>query len=822
MKSMEKAKGRKTVSVLLLFVFISICFMAGNSYAGTKHEDPLKDTVTMEVIYGYQNKAKGNRYIPLQILCSNSGEAIEGTLSIRSMEANSQIYQYQYPISLPAGSTTSKVVNIPLASKRDQLYLELTDENGRRVTQKRVKMDTDKDYAELFIGILSDQPEHVSYFDNVGIYYSLLRTRAIPMMTEEFPDSMLQLDLLDVLLITDYDVDRLSIDQQNALIEWVNHGGILLLGSGKSADKTLKILDQDYMGAVWTKAQMREVTFGTEYDKLYPGDGKQTLACVDIDLKNGAVLLSSDDFPLLTMIHQEQGKIVTAAFDFVDVEEFAREQPSLLEKMFAGIYGEDGLTELANDMVGGISSDYWNVQSMVQSGNTNNLPKVELYTVVMALYVLLVGPVLYLFLKKREMTLYYRVSVFLSALCFTGLVYMMGGSTRIYSAFFSYATIHEASKELASDTTYINVRVPYNKSYDVQLSSDYTLLPLTRDSSYYSGENIPKFTGTEIPQVNILYEEDKTTVSVEDAVAFTPTYFKMEQSMANDGAYLEGEVTLFDGAVYGYVTNRYPFEVKNAAILMYGKVVQLGDMQPNETRELSGEQVISYPVFNSYVVAQFLSGYDKYQKADIEDPEYLAALERSNMISYYMQKNFNQYTSEAAAVAFYEEEGTPPFLAQQNYECFGRTMLVSALHSGEKYSGYIYRSALAKSPKITSGSFYEEGNVMYGPDPLILEYYLGNDLSVEEVILEPLSDIFQNNEKYYYLTLFDGGLYFYNYNTGSYDLVEEGKERFDREELEPYLSPENTLTIKYVQKTQEEETGWDVILPMVYVIGRGK
>ena len=158
MKSMEKAKGRKTVSVLLLFVFISICFMAGNSYAGTKHEDPLKDTVTMEVIYGYQNKAKGNRYIPLQILCSNSGEAIEGTLSIRSMEANSQIYQYQYPISLPAGSTTSKVVNIPLASKRDQLYLELTDENGRRVTQKRVKMDTDKDYAELFIGILSDQP----------------------------------------------------------------------------------------------------------------------------------------------------------------------------------------------------------------------------------------------------------------------------------------------------------------------------------------------------------------------------------------------------------------------------------------------------------------------------------------------------------------------------------------------------------------------------------------------------------------------------------------------------------------------------------------
>lgn len=819
---MKKFKERKTASVLLLFLFIGIwtMFLGKHAFAQT---GPSEDgSITMEVTYGYQNIIKGNRYIPLQIQFQNSGEEFSGTLSVLSMEADYEIYSYQYPVSLPAQGTSSEVVHIPLASKNDQLYLELTDENGRLITRKRVKMNISKEYAELFIGVLSDNPEHLSYLDNVGIHYSLLKTRYIPMRASAFPEDSLEMDLLDLLLVNDFDVNRLSPAQQGALIDWVNKGGILLLGTGKNADKTLEILDADYMGLSYSDAVEQEITFGAEYGKSGPGDAGLVIPCVDLELKNGTVILSSDNLPLLTMIHQEQGKIVAAAFDFADIEEFCREQPSLLGKLLMGIYGQDALMNLANNQFGGNSSDYWNIQSMIQSGNTNKLPKVGWYTFVMAAYVLLIGPGLYLFLKKREMGQFYRSSIILTSICFTGVIYMMGGSTRLYSAFFSYATIHEASGTSAEDTTYINVRVPYNKAYEVQVSPDYTLLPLTRDAYVYSMEQVPKFTGTETPEVGITYAEDKTTISVMDAVAFTPKYFKMEKSSDSMGAYLDGEIVLFDGQVYGYVTNHYPFAVQNAAVILYGNVIQLGDMEPDETREISGEQPVVYPTARSYVAAQFLSGYDKYNKADINDKEYLAALERSNMLSFYMQKHFSRYTSEAVAVAFHEEEKHPEFLAEQEYECFGRTMLVSPLSMGEKWGNRMCRQALSRTPKITAGSYYEEGNTMYGPDPLIIEYFLGSDLEIDEVVFESLSDVFMDEEKYYYLSVFEGKWYFYNYNTGGYDLMEAEKTRFSRAELEQYLSPENSLTIKYVQQNDAEDNNWEKILPLIYAIGGEK
>ena len=48
-----------------------------------------------------------------------------------------------------------------------------------------------------------------------------------------------------------------------------------------------------------------------------------------------------------------------------------------------------------------------------------------------------------------------------------------------------------------------------------------------------------------------------------------------------------------------------------------------------------------------------------------------------------------------------------------------------------------------------------------------------------------------------------------------------GVEEFGREALEPYLSPGNTLTVKYVY-TNPEDYSWNIILPILTVIGRNK
>ena len=51
------------------------------------------------------------------------------------------------------------------------------NENGKQVLSKRLKMDLDTQTAQLFIGVVSDEPEKLSYLDQVGVNYSMLRTK---------------------------------------------------------------------------------------------------------------------------------------------------------------------------------------------------------------------------------------------------------------------------------------------------------------------------------------------------------------------------------------------------------------------------------------------------------------------------------------------------------------------------------------------------------------------------------------------------------------------------------------------------------------------
>ena len=111
------------------------------------------------------------------------------------------------------------------------------NEEGKKVAQKRLKLNTSEDIPELLLGVISDTQDRLQYFNDVGINYSTLRTRLCKMVAGSIPSQAAGLDQLDVLLITNYDVRRLSKDQLAAIREWVNRGGVLLLGTGARGER---------------------------------------------------------------------------------------------------------------------------------------------------------------------------------------------------------------------------------------------------------------------------------------------------------------------------------------------------------------------------------------------------------------------------------------------------------------------------------------------------------------------------------------------------------------------------------------------------------
>ena len=130
-----------------------------------------------------------------------------------------------------------------------------------------------------------------------------------------------------------------------------------------------------------------------------------------------------------------------------------------------------------------------------------------------------------------------------------------------------------------------------------------------------------------------------------------------------------------------------------------------------------------------------------------------------------------------------------------------------------------YRSGLIKKPQVLGGSYDVAGNMLYGGDPVTLEYALGNDVRIEKLLFRQVSPVFTQGGSARDLNLFAGNVYFYNHNTGKFDLMDSMKVVYEKHELAPYLSPGNTFTVKYVYENMTDYS-LNVLLPMVELVGR--
>ena len=515
-------------------------------------EETAESPVAMDVVYGYQNTAKSGRFLPIKIqLDSRTSQTFKGTLCILAMEPDFQgynmnldydVYRYEYPVEIEPGGNMNKSVSISLGARVDQMYVRLLDENGNEVVSKRLKLNLNLETAELFIGVLSDNPAELLYFNGVGINYSTLRTKTIEMTAATLPVTELGLDQLDVLLITDFDSGKLSGQQIEAVWEWVRKGGVLLIGTG--------------------------------------GRGEDTLRAFGRELLEQPLPQPDEKLSVLSSVSVGNGLAAVAMYDFVDIEEFCQANISYIDNLFTTLLGEDKINGLASAMDGSTSSQFWSVQGLINTGNINNLPKVSLYVTLAVAYVALAGPGLYFFWKQRGMRQYYQLSVAVLSLCCTGMVLLMGMSTRFTGPFFTYATIKDTDRDEISETTFINMRAPYNKSYSVTLNPDYTLYPIT-GNAYYNMTPLPKYTGEETPSITIRYDEEGTRVKSDNVGAFNSKFFMMERRMENgqqEG--FTGDVNSFDGKVTGTLTNHYGLEVDNVAILLYNQMILIGHMEP--------------------------------------------------------------------------------------------------------------------------------------------------------------------------------------------------------------------------------------------------
>lgn len=815
MRNMRKRKCAVILSLLLAFFCCGLM-----SYAAAEDGSP----VFMEVSSVYGEIGKMGVHVPLSVsFYGQTEEPFTGAVKVRTLENEAEegeeIYEYVYPVKIGIAETKKIKIYVPLGQRSSELQVILTDQAGNETAAKTLTFDISRDMGRLLIGALTDREEEIRYLDGVSMNYGMVKSGVIHFDEDNFPDDERGLELLDVVVINHYETDRLSETQRNALKTWMENGGTLLIGTGAMACRTLGTLAEDFVELPVSAVSYENINLGTEYAEKAPGDSDIRMVCAELVIPGGVVAEESDGIPLLTMVKRGKGQAGIYSYDLGEIAEFAEKNPAYVNKMLTDVLGEERISELYYYSYYGTEQGYWSAYSLVNSGSGDKLPDLPMYTLVILAYILAAGPGLYFLLKKKDMSRLYGTAVVVSAVGISVVVYLMGVGTRFTSQFFTIASILEMDGDTVNETSYINVRTPDSRPFSVTVPAEYSVAPLTR-SSRYNEQPVLEFNKKREGSVGLHFEEKGTVISARKSKAFEPRFFKLtKKDGAASNGQINGRIQYFDGKFSGMIANQTPFVLEDAALMLYGQMYLLGDMEPGEVRTFEDEELLVWPAGMSYMAAEKITGYGE---RNADDREYLGDSGKRSLYSYYIEDKFYNYTPEARLIAIGSFGGISSEKTMEEQAADSRILYAANIPVSSGEYGMVYRSGLINKPKINSGSgaSYGDGLTLYGTDPMTVEYLLGTDIEVEKISLLPVSGEFVEASDYYYLKRFDGEISFYNYTTKAYDRIDPSQIDFSVEEIRPYLSQENHIVIKYAVN-ESDSAGISSLLPHLMVTGRG-
>lgn len=506
-------KNKRLVMLLILgIVLCSVCMGRAGMTARAEGQ-----TFNIEA----RMLPSGQSAYEIQLKVENRGQDWEGIVRLMMREDYYGRFNdcaYDTDLSLPQGSTKQFVVKVPKDSmERTDAIVQvvLLDKNADKVADKDFGRLLQAEADALTMGILSDEYRSLSYLDIGGneIYYN---GRNYPVRLEELDQDKLADSLggLDFLVIDSYNTGVLSDKALENIRQWRDNGGVLIIGTGENAEAVLAGFDDleiqcykvdepgesacgfsDYLDvSLLHIAELMDV--GNKYKEGY---GILIRMCSE---GNGAV-------GILPYSLAEVAKL-NAAGDYEQQKNFVASMVQQVNSYANSGYGSSQYTS---------DYDYTYFLTSISGylGNGSNRLKFGWLKLIVILYVIFVGPVLYLilrFAKKRDM---YWVAVPASTIVGIFLIYWAGRGFEVVSTNVYSVTIEDLAGD-GNARTYLRSYDAGHKEWALRLAEGFEYAGPMEDSNYKSSD--------ESYYYRIRKEGDRIFFGINPSTGFEDGYFQ--------------------------------------------------------------------------------------------------------------------------------------------------------------------------------------------------------------------------------------------------------------------------------------------------------
>jgi hypothetical protein len=807
--------GKKIIVIVSIMFIISIMSIAISSRT-------LANDFTVSLNYGLNGNLRSGRYAPFTLNIENKADdEVKIEIEVKVRYGGNSHYIYKKEILAEKGELETHLL-VPLINTTDRLKIKIITENGNIIYNEQVEIGgNNKEDNRLFIGILSKQVDSLSYFNNVELSNAGMKTRCIFMRSYDISSNARNLDMLDVLVMDSFNSSVYSEEQIAAIIEWVNNGGTLIIGTGEMLEPSLLAFKKHikYKYSILTEL---ETDMGIRGGNSITGINNIIIPYRRITLENGKVLFHSDNNPLITQLAHGEGSISVAGFSYRDIVEYVRYNGEYVELLLERTLGEEKLALLSAGLNNNNYKDYEGPTDLISIGNIRSMPNIAAYAIILAVYVLITGPILYTFLKKKNLGIYYPMGIAILSFSATFLIYFISQNTAFDNKLVSYAVINEIDSEVSTEIVFLNIRSPQNTEYSVDISGEYNIVPVVEDAFTMNNTivNSQKITDKEPADMIVDLSDNAKHISIQNSLPFSPHIFKLERKVVGIQNILQAEVTLFEGILTGEITNSLSYDLKEVILIMDGRVMRIGDIKSGETINIEGQALIYQESYPNDIINNIINNTSYSQLNDDRTEVYNnisleSNADRRNILLYYMKLLALRNEKNIRLTAFVDTNIVNEVLADKESEIFGSSFVSFPLEVNFINENLIYYTKLETEPRIISGNYRRALNTLYGNDALTLEYHLGENIIIEKLLMNFLD----KDIEYTYAVPFSGNIFFFNHVVQEYDLQDLNKIEFSNEELMPYLTPQNTLLVRYEIENELAE-GVEMGLPALSVVGR--
>jgi len=557
----------KRLQLLVLILMVTAgCGLAAPVWSAPASSPP---GLTMEAEAAFDGYFKYGEWLPVWVQLENSGPDLQAELRVRTTGAWG-VTTFAAPAPLPTGSRKRIPVYVLPNNFSQELEVQLVAGNDLLMVQK-VSV-TPRPNDSYFVGLVAPERGALALILSASLPGRERPKELIDLPLAELPGRPEGLRSFDCLIINDVDTSSLTPEQGAALEAWVRQGGRLVIGGGAGATHTAAGLPESLLPLVPRSVAEVKVLPGLAdfaNSKAIRVPGPFVVATGEP--REGRTLAVQDGLPLVRERALGNGYVDFVALDLaISPFDAWTGTVAFWEKLLSpgAAYPEWLPPDISPRQIRSEEMAY-----ALSSLPALDLPSVQGLAALLALYIVLVGPVNYFVLRWRKRLHWAWATIPLITLIFSGGAFGLGYALRGTDLILNKIAIIELQPDgTAGVTSYLGLFSPARRSYEIEVTGSSLLSPLTPEHLWRPGGAAGEM---------IFLQSNPSRVRGLAVNQWSMQTFMTEGMWADFGR-IVGDLRIEGDGLTGTVRNETAHTLTDVVLILGNHFIRLGDLPPGE------------------------------------------------------------------------------------------------------------------------------------------------------------------------------------------------------------------------------------------------